>query len=395
MYFSISRFKIIEYLNSCCIYKCFDSYILGCQRGGLSECKNGGICNPRSGVCICKTGFSGDKCLQADIRTFKINYGELKRTLTDHTGGVNALTILSNGDLVSGSDDHTIIIWNSNNGTFKRRFSFLLFSSLIHSLNSSPKNPSPEIPAQKSRSNDPRIFALAKLSNGDLVSGLHDKTIKICNPNNGTINKILHHDDSVHALITLSNGDLISGSADKTIKIWDTNKGTLKRTLTGHTSVVRALATLTNGDLVSGSFDKTIKIWDPNNWNLKKTLTDHTSGVNALTILSNGDLVTGSCDKTIKIWDPNNWTVKKELTGHTGPILALTTLSNGDLVSGSCACDNKFNNSTIKIWNPDNWTLIKELDHNGAVVALTTLLNGDLISGSTDKTIKIWNTGFD
>jgi len=66
------------------------------------------------------------------------------------------------------------------------------------------------------------------------------------------------------ALITLPNGDLVSGSWDNTIKIWNPNDGTLKRTLNGHTSEVRALTTLPNGDLVSGSMDKTIKIWSFN-----------------------------------------------------------------------------------------------------------------------------------
>jgi WD40 repeat protein len=66
------------------------------------------------------------------------------------------------------------------------------------------------------------------------------------------------------ALTILPNGDIVSGSVDITIKIWNPNDGTLKQTLNGHTNWVNALATLPNGDIVSGSSDKTIKIWSPN-----------------------------------------------------------------------------------------------------------------------------------
>ena len=66
---------------------------------------------------------------------------------------------------------------------------------------------------------------------------LHDNTIKIWNPNDGTLKRTLtgHTNGHVYSLVVLPNGDLASGSADNTIKIWNPNDGTLKRTLTGHT----------------------------------------------------------------------------------------------------------------------------------------------------------------
>ena len=42
----------------------------------------------------------------------------IKQTLIGHNSGVVALTTLSNGDLVSGSDDNTIKIWNGNDFFF-------------------------------------------------------------------------------------------------------------------------------------------------------------------------------------------------------------------------------------------------------------------------------------
>jgi len=76
-----------------------------------------------------------------------------------------------------------------------------------------------------------------QLFNGDLEFGTLKKTLT-------------GHTGVVVVLTTLSNGDLVSGSGDNTIKIWNGNDLSLKKTLTGHTSGVLALTTLSNGDLV-------------------------------------------------------------------------------------------------------------------------------------------------
>ena len=51
--------------------------------------------------------------------------------MTGHTDYVFALKVLNNGDLVSGSEDRTIKIWNVDDGTVKRD---LEVNSTINSL---------------------------------------------------------------------------------------------------------------------------------------------------------------------------------------------------------------------------------------------------------------------
>lgn len=57
----------------------------------------------------------------------------------------------------------------------------------------------------------------------------------------------------VIALATLSNGNLVSGSLDHTVKIWNPYSGSLLFPLVGHAQLVTALITLSNGNLASGS----------------------------------------------------------------------------------------------------------------------------------------------
>ena len=46
--------------------------------------------------------------------------GRLVKTLNSHTDRIRALAALDNGDLVRGSWDKTIKIWNAADGTVKR-----------------------------------------------------------------------------------------------------------------------------------------------------------------------------------------------------------------------------------------------------------------------------------
>ena len=98
---------------------------------------------------------------------------------------------LSNGDLVSGSEDYTINIWNIVDGTVKRT---------LHGH----KN---------------HILALQELDNGDLVSGSKDGTIKVWDVKNGTVKKDLTG-AKASSFAVLSNGDLVCAS-NESILIWE------------------------------------------------------------------------------------------------------------------------------------------------------------------------------
>ncbi len=76
---------------------------------------------------------------------------------------------------------------------------------------------------------------------------------------------------------------MISGSHDKTIKIWNIDTGECLKTLKGHKDDVRCLMSLDSDTFVSGSWDKTIKIWK--NDACLKTLKGHSSWVTALLYL--------------------------------------------------------------------------------------------------------------
>lgn len=287
------------------------------------------------------------------------------KTLTGHTDRISSLLELSNGLLVSGSDDNNIMIWN-------------------------PKNDYTLVTILKGHTSG--ITALLQLSNGVLVSGGDDSLINIWDSNNFSfITSLKDHTKWISCLFQLSSGMLVSGSGDASIKIWDAkNNYSLVSTLTGHTQRISSLLELSNGMLVSGCDDSTIKIWSANknnnNYLLVTTLEEHKNWIGSLLQLSNGMLASADGDGIIKIWNPeDNFSLVTTLEGHTDSIVSLIQLSNGMLVSGAYDC-------AIKIWNPkDNFSLVATLMHTNWVTSLKELSNGMLASSSGDYYTKIWN----
>lgn len=143
----------------------------------------------------------------------------------------------------------------------------------------------------------------------------------------------------------LSDGRLVSGSDDRTLKVWDTTSWTCMKTLEGHTGDVYCVSQLFDGRLVSGSLDRTVKVWEleANTNHCSETLGGHNGIVQQLLPLSDGRLLSGSHDGTFKIWDVISGRCIKTTAHHDGIIQCALILSDGCLASGSA-------DKSIKIW---------------------------------------------
>ncbi|RNA35750.1 WD-40 repeat-containing [Brachionus plicatilis] len=154
--------------------------------------------------------------------------GLIKNKLVGHLSTVYQIIELSNGNLVSYSNDKTIKIWNISNSS--------VIKSITHVMS---------------------VRSIAFLPNGNLVSGLADGTINIWNlETNQLIKNLIGHKDGVcvyTCLHVLANGNILSGSWDKSIKVWNPNNGTAKFTSSFHKSSAYQLAVLPSGNIISSS----------------------------------------------------------------------------------------------------------------------------------------------
>ena len=332
------------------------------------------------------------------------------KTLYDHRDRVTSLIILSNGLIVSGSDDMSIKIWDPNDDyrciqtLLGHEMSVTCLMKLtddkivsgsedctikIWDLNDDYKCIKTLIEHEKS------VLCIIKLTDGRIVSGSDDKKIKIWDPNDDykCIKSIEGHREWVQSLMLLSDGKIVSGSGDNSIKIWDQNEDyKCFKTLEQHHGYIYSLILLTNGMMVSASDDNSIKIWDLNDdYKCIKTLEEHKSYVVCLMALTDGNFLSGSGDKSIKIWDSNDdYKCIKTLEEHGDTIWSLMKLRDGKIVSGS-------GDKSIKIWELNyDYKCIKSLeDHEGTIFSLMKLTDGKIVSGAGDNSIKIWDPNQD
>jgi WD40 repeat protein len=178
--------------------------------------------------------------------------------------------------------------------------------------------------------------------------------------------KIVHtfegHTDTISCVTILSDGRIVSGSYDKTLKIWNRRTGKCDITFTGHNNWVICVAVhvsvlqkhladplidrvLPDERIVSGSEDNTLKIWNLQTGNCDSTFRGHDSWINCVAVLSDGRIVSGSADETVKIWNHQTGNCDITFRGYKNEVTCIAELLDGRIVSGS-------GDRTLKIWNP-------------------------------------------
>ena len=219
--------------------------------------------------------------LQWDISTF-----DCIKTYIGHKGLVAALSIMPSDygtGLFSASDDRTIKQWNTN--TAKCVFTFKGHKSAVNCITTS----------------DRYLFSGSKC-----IIKVWSIAARKC------IQQIDAHTDAVWSVKLTSQGQLISGSSDSTIKVWNDPAGKVEccRVLLGHQGQVRGLL-VASSTLFSCSKDGTVAVWDMDTWQVKEVLFGHEKTVTSMT-LQNNQLCTSSFDKHINRWDVTNLLDQKQ-----------------------------------------------------------------------------------
>ncbi|WP_196222582.1 WD40 repeat domain-containing protein, partial [Micromonospora sp. CP22] len=235
-----------------------------------------------------------------------------------------------------------------------------------------------------------------------IVSGSSDGTVRVWDADTGTQLAVFSaHTDEVSSVVVLPSPDgrhRIVSTGDETIRVWDADNAIELTRLTGHTSEVTALAVLPGPDgrhRIVSTGDETVRVWDPDNGIPLAVLTGHTSWVSSVAVLPSPDgrhRIVSTGDGTVRVWDPDTGTQLSVLGGHTEGLSAVTVLPapNGRhrIVSTG--------DETVRVWDPDDGTQIAELTgHADEVIALAVLPGPEgqyrIISGSSDRTVRVWD----
>ena len=293
-----------------------------------------------------------------------LNYGTLwlQRTLTQHSGVVNAVAFSADSKmLASGSQDTTVKLWNVETGELLRTLT-------------------PHWAAVNAV-----VFAPDAAT---VASGSWDKAVRLWDTRSGQLRQQMSgHGASVSSLAFAPDGrKLASGSDDKTIIIWDVTTGKALHTLSGHSGRVRSIAFAPDGRrLISGADDKTVIIWDVETAKPIHTLNRFNYAVAAVGISPDGKTLAAGSGATAWLYDLETAQLVRALAGST-TIVALAFAPDGKTLAGGN------DDGTITLWQTDTGALKTTLtEHKGRAGAVAFSPNGmALASGSRDGTAKLW-----
>jgi WD40 repeat protein len=159
-------------------------------------------------------------------------------TLEGHTRGVNGALELSDGRLLSWSNDETLRLWERD-GTASVALT----------------------------GHTDQVRGALELSDGRLLSWSHsdygnqDHTLRLWERDGSASVALTGHTGSVRGVLELRDGRLLSRSGDRTLRLWERD-GTASAVLTGHTDVVNGALELSDGRLLSWSVEPILRLWE-------------------------------------------------------------------------------------------------------------------------------------
>ncbi|MDR2700823.1 MAG: hypothetical protein LBB72_00165 [Spirochaetaceae bacterium] len=281
-----------------------------------------------------------------------------------HSRDVSSVAFSPDGTRVlSGSSDHTVKLWDVENGRELKTFSG-------HSNN---------------------VLSVAFSPDGTRVlSGSLDRTVKLWDVESGRELKTFSgHSRAVNSVAFSPEGTrVLSGSLDDTVKLWDAESGRELRTFLGHSEWVNSVAFSPDGTRVlSGSLDHTVKLWDAESGRELKTFSGHSSGVRSVAFSPDGTRVLSGSWGTVKLWDATSGRELRTFSGHSDSVLSVAFSPDGTRVlSGS-------DDRTVKLWDAESGQELRTFSgHSGSVLSVAFNPDGTrVLSGSLDHTVKLWD----
>ncbi len=268
-----------------------------------------------------------------------------------HNDWLTALYITHDGNIVSGSWDGTVRVWNTEG-----------------------------IEPAVCRGHEGSITALSITHDGNIVSGSWDGTVRVWNTEGIELAVCRGHEGGITALSITHDDKIVSGSEYKSIRVWDTEGNQLA--VCDGLLTITAICETRDDKVVSGAGDGRVRIWDTKS-NQLVVCEGHEGLISAVCVTRSGKIVSGSNDTTVRIWDTDG----KELAvckGHEDVVRSVCITPDGKIVSGS-------KDGTVRVWDIDGNELAVCKGHEDYVYAVCVTPDGKIVSGSEDTTVRVWD----
>jgi WD40 repeat protein len=254
------------------------------------------------------------------------------------------------------------------------------------------------------------VRSVAFSSDGQfLVSGSADKTIKIWNLKNQSLEKTLSQNTAQVVTVAFSPDGrfLASGFLDGSVKLWDWKTGQLLSTFLENSArasfghIITVAFSPDSQTLASGSDDKTIHLWDVNSRKLQSIIPTQ-QFIQTIAFSPNGEmLASAGIEKKVDLWDWKTGKLIRSLGPYGNAIEAIAfspdaqrIVFSPDAYAASAPVTEQTGvKNSLRVWDLNGKQVGKTLQgHRDTIISVAFSPSGQtLISGSWDHTIKIWN----
>ena len=215
-----------------------------------------------------------------------------------------------------------------------------------------------------------------------LILGGKDELLSL-NLNTNDISLISNdYKGRIYCLIKTPKGQVISGGHDKKIKIWDIEDKKCLNSLEGHTSTIWDIKYIGNDKLISGSDDNTSLIWDLKN-KTHEVLFKGKKNITSIVLLDNNRVLL-AVGKNIILFDINT---KEQLSVLDVSAWSLKLLKNGNVAAG-------LGKGFLYILEITDEILTKlqfEKGHSKVINSIIELENNKLVTYSDDNDLILWD----
>jgi WD40 repeat protein len=282
-----------------------------------------------------------------------------------HSRGVYSAALSEDGKLVlTGSSDHTAILWDVETGK----------------------------PLQTFKGHTSSVMSVALSGDGRRVlTGSWDETAILWDVATANRLRIFKGQGGGVSTVAMSRDGkrVLTGSRDGTAVVWDVEITKPIQILRGHAGDVKSVAVTSDAKRVlTGSTDGTAVLWDAKTARPVQTFKGHTGGVTSVALSGDGKLVlTGSSDYSAILWDAKTAKAVRTFKGHTGEIWSVAMSGDGKRVlTGSWG-------KTAILWDVATARPLHTFKgHTDQVHSVAMSVDGQrILTGSSDRTAIVWD----
>ena len=294
-------------------------------------------------------------------------------TLIGHSGSVTSICLTrQGGSFVSCSDDCSLALWEVRNSQQD--------SVMIKQHHQQTKSVNKKV---NFYGHGGPVWTCCESANNTLISGSHDKTLKIWNMNTGQCQFTMRGHNNWISAIDCNSAVIVSADWDSTVKCWDLETHNVLHNLQFN-DIVFALNP-SQDSLVLGMKSHSLELWDLARTRRVLSCIGHLKAVNAVK-MQEQVVLSASSDSLVKVWDCRSGECVGNLTGHTNKVFCLDFDSRlMRVVSGGY-------DKSVLVWDMRNFSSPRSvLKGHSEPVFCVKMDESKLVSGSMDQSIKIWN----